>query len=141
MANPLVNGLRYGWSHITVNLFGRNIQGITAVMYSEEQEKENLYGAGTQPVARGLGAEKTEASIKLGIEEVLALQNLTPRKRLQDIPPFDVIVQYRTKASPVIVTDVIKNCEFMGNKRDTKQGDKGFDVELKLLPSHIEWSK
>ncbi len=134
-------GTRLGWSNMTVNILGRNVLGISAVNYSDEQEKENLYGAGSLPVARGLGNVKTEASITLAIEEVEALQNIAPNGNLRELPPFDIIVQFKDKISNKIVTDVIKYCEFTNNKRDIKQGDKTIDVEFKLAVAFIEWGK
>ena len=77
----------------------------------------------------------------LGIEEVLAIQALAPDKKLQYIESFDIIVQYKTKQSNLLVKDIVKNCQFMSNKRDVKTGDKGVSVELKLITSHIQWSK
>ena len=43
--------------------------------------------------------------------------------------------------SGLVVTDKIRNCQFSGNPRKWKEGDTGQEVELDLVPSHIEWGK
>ncbi|ENA1765443.1 hypothetical protein ABF173_002587, partial [Flavobacterium psychrophilum] len=43
---PLINGREYGWADIVVNISATPIVGIRAIKYEEEQEKENIYGAG-----------------------------------------------------------------------------------------------
>ncbi|WP_205630531.1 hypothetical protein [Flavobacterium psychrophilum] len=56
---PLINGREYGWADIVVNISATPIIGIRAIKYEEEQEKENIYGAGRNPVSRGYGRVKT----------------------------------------------------------------------------------
>ncbi len=73
-------------------------------------------------------------------EEVQALSAQSPTGRLQDLPPFDIIVQY-IPDSGILVTDKVRNCHFSDNARKWKEGDTGQEVELPLVPSHIEWGK
>lgn len=134
----LVNGTAYAWVDITVNILGVPVAGISAISYSDEQEIEDNYGAGRFPVSRGYGEIKTEASVTLHAEEVRAIQEAAPLKRLQDIPPFDVVVSYLPK-SGIVTTDILKNCQFKKNARDVKQGDKKIEVEIPLVCSNIIW--
>jgi hypothetical protein len=138
---PLINGQSYGWGDIIINILGRDVVGRTAIMYSDDTEKENVYGAGNLPIARGRGATKAEASITLLMEEIIALQDIAPDRNLSNIPAFDVIVKFMPIVPGRIVTDIIRNCEFTGNKRDIKQGDKSIAAEFKLVTSHITWNK
>jgi hypothetical protein len=139
MGKPIFNGVAHAWANCTVNILGRDVVGIIAFDYSDDTEKDNLYGAGDMPIARGEGRYKAEASITLRMEEVLELQKLASDKRLQSIPFFDVIVQYMTKVPGSITTDIVRNCQFLSNKRSVKEGDKSIEVELKLITSHIDW--
>lgn len=137
----IINGLgeMIGWSKVTVHLFGRNLVGIQKVSYSDETERENEYGAGKMPIGQSEGNYKAEASIELTIDEVHALQQSIPLGgRLQDIAPFDIIVQYEYRNK--IVTDRIRNCRFTGNSVDVSQGDKTISQDYTLLVSHIEWN-
>lgn len=128
-----------GWSKVTVHLFGRNLVGIRKVSYNDETERENEYGAGNMPIGQSEGNYKAEASIELTLDEVHAIQQAIPAGgRIQDIPPFDIIVQYEYRNK--IVTDRIRNCRFMGNGVDVSQNDKTIAQDYTLLVSHIEWN-
>ncbi len=129
-----------GWNSITVNMLGRDIEGITEVDYSDKKEKENAYGAGNMPVGRGSeGNYSAKASISLFVEEEMALQKSLPKgKRLVDITPFDVIVEYEYDG--YMYRDCIHNCEFTGRSVSVKQGDKKIVNKHELIVSHISWN-
>ena len=55
---PLINRKEYGWADIICTIGGVPVTGIVAIKYEEEQEKENVYGAGRHPVSRGYGRVK-----------------------------------------------------------------------------------
>lgn len=134
----LINGKTYSWGDIAVVLFGQRVAGITAVSYDQEQEKENVYGAGNQPVARGYGNKKYTASITLLSEEVSALEAAAPNGDICDIPPFDVVVSFMNDQRAV-VTHILKNAEFSKDSRNGKQNDPKMEIELPLIISHIQW--
>lgn len=136
-----INGSEMGWSNVTFNVLGRDVQGIMSIDYSDEQDKENLYGAGTDVVGRGYGQRKPEASMTLRMSEVLAIQAIAPNGDLSKIAPFPIIVKYIPIVPGKIVTDVIENVEFMGNNRKLKSGDKDIPVDFKLICSGIKWAK
>lgn len=135
---PLVNGMLCSWADIVVLVGGVPVTGITGVEYSDQQEIVNKYGAGRYPVGRAKGRITPGAKLILYQEEVQALSRQSPNGRLQDLPPVDIIVQY-IPDSGILVTDKIRNCHFTGNARKWKEGDTGQEVELELVPSHIEW--
>ena len=135
---PLINGVEYGWADVKFAINGVLVTGITAISYSDKQEASNLYGAGRYPVSRGKGRITCTAKITLFASEVLALQSQSINHRLQDIAPFDITVTYLPD-SGIIHTDKIRNCQFVENKRDMKEGDMSIPVELELIVSHIEW--
>jgi hypothetical protein len=137
---PLINGRSYGWGDIVVNINGTPVTGITAIKYDEEQEKENVYGAGRYPVARGLGRIKCTASITLSMETVAGIAANAKNGNIHRIAPFPIVVLYQPDSGPII-KDTIMNCEFKKQSRDWKEGDKNKEVELELLVSHIIWNK
>lgn len=137
---PLINGVEYSWGDIVSAINGVPLVGITAVSYGESQDVQNNYGSGRHPVSRSKGRITPSAKITLHQSEVIALQSQSPTGRLQDIAPFDITVSYLPD-SGIIVTDKIRNCQFKENKRDWKEGDMLQEVELELLPSHIEWGR
>lgn len=137
---PLVNGMLCAWADIVVLIGGVPVTGITGVEYDDQQEIVNKYGAGRHPVGRSKGRITPSGKLILYQEEVQALSAQSTTGRLQDLPPFDVIVQYLPD-SGLLVTDKIRNCHISGNARKWKEGDTGQEVELTLVPSHIEWGK
>lgn len=133
---PLINGKEYGWGDIAMSLGGVPVVGIRAIKYEEEQEKENVYGAGRNPVSRGYGRVKTTASVTLLSGTVMALKAKAPKGQLHRIAPFSITVNYQPDDQP-LVTHVLKNCEFKKTPFDWKEGDMSKEIELELLVSHI----
>ena len=133
---PLINGREYGWADIVVNIGGVPVTGIRAIKYDEEMEKENIYGAGRNPVSRGYGRVKSTASITLLSGTVMALRAKAPKGQLFRIAPFPVTVSYQPEAGP-LVTHILKNCEFKKSAFDWKEGDMSKEIELELIISHI----
>ena len=139
-ASPLINGRAYGWGDIIVTVGALPVTGITAIKYEEDQEKEDVYGAGRYPVARGYGRVKASGSITLSVETVVALAASARDGQLNRLAPFTITVTYQPESGPII-RDVLKNCEFKKQSRDWKEGDMKNQVELELLVSNIVWNK
>lgn len=137
---PFINGMLYSWADIVAAINGVPLTGITGIEYGDKQDVVNKYGAGRHPVGRAKGRITPSAKIILYQEEVEALQAQSPNGRLQDIAPFDITVTYLPD-SGIIKTDKIRNVQFSDNTRKWKEGDTGQEVELELIPSHIEWAK
>jgi len=133
---PLINGREYGWADIIVNIGGVPVTGIRAIKYDEEMEKENIYGAGRNPVSRGYGRVKSTASITLLSGTVMALRAKAPKGQLFRIAPFSITISYQPEAGP-IVTHILKNAEFKKSIFDWKEGDMSKEIELELIISHI----
>lgn len=137
---PLINGVEPSWANLTVNIAGFPEIGITAINYDDEQAIENIYGAGQQPIARGYGNITPKASVTLLRSAVEAIRSASPTGRLQDIAPFDIIVCFVPINGTLLVTHRIRNCQFMKDGLDIKQGDTKNETQFDLIPSHIEFS-
>lgn len=133
---PLINGREYGWADIVCNIAGVPVTGITAIKYSEEMEKENIYAAGRNPVSRGCGRVKATASITLLSGTVFALKAKAPKGQLHRIAPFSITISYQPDAGPMVV-HILKNCEFKKTEFDWKEGDMSKSIEFELIISHI----
>lgn len=133
-------GEMQGWNSITVNLLGRDLEGITDLKYLDSETKENVYGAGPYPIGRSRGNYEPEASITLLKEESDALrESLGNNERIQDIAPFDVVAEYETKDGNII-KDRIRNCEFTNSGVEVAQSDGTISMEYTLIISHIEYN-
>jgi hypothetical protein len=136
--NPLINGVAYDWANISIRILGHTVIGVESIEYSDDQEIKDNFGAGVRPVNRGYGNITTTAKITLFMEEVVSLQQLSVTGNLQDIPEFDIIVQYASKPTS-IVTDIIRMCKFKSNKRSPKQNDTNITVDIDLITPKIDW--
>lgn len=133
-------GTMQGWNSITANMLGRDVEGFTSIKYTDTWTKENVQGGGAFPVGRSRSNYESEASITLYKEETDALRLSLPKgKRLQDIAPFDIIVEYVTNDG-TILKDVIRNCEFTNDGFEVAQGDGTIATEYTLIISHIEYN-
>lgn len=142
MAETIINkfGVMKGWNSVTVNIMGRDVEGISAVSYNDSMEKENVQGAGPYPIGRSRGNYEAEASLTLYKEEADALKmSLPPGKRLIDIAPFDITIEYENE-SGLILRDKIRNCEFTNDGVEVNQGDGTISTEYTLIVSHIDWN-
>lgn len=138
---PYINGNLYSWADLRVLIGGVPLTGITAIKYADEQEIENVYGAGRYPVGRAKGKITCTASITLLIDEVQAIAKNSRTGRLQDIDPFDIQVSYLPDETDKITHHTIHDCQF--KKTDIEWGrddSKGKEVELELICSWIQWS-
>lgn len=142
METTIINkfGQMQGWNQVTVNLLGRDIEGITALKYDDSVNKENVYGAGQYPIGRSAGNYEATCSITLFKEEIDAIQKALPAgRRLSDIPAFDIEVVY-VNPNGQAQKDRIRNCEFSGRAVDVGQGDTTLALEYPIICSHIEWN-
>lgn len=139
---PLINGIRHSWASIEIVLFGITITGISAISYKKKKAKTNEYGSGSEPTHRGYGNNAYEASITLMKYEVDRIQRVLPKGQdLTDIAPFNIAVVYKPTGNDVLVTDVLKNAEFMEQGVDVKQGDTKIEVPCPLILAGIQFNK
>ena len=135
---PLINGVEHSWANIQVLIEGITVTGITAVEYDTKQDMENIYGAGVNPVARGYGRKTSTASITLLRSEIESIRTSSPTGDLHDIAPFDIIVTFLPVNGQKLTIHNIRNCQFLDDGVEAKEGDTSNAKQLALLPSHIE---
>ncbi|PWA10972.1 hypothetical protein [Flavobacterium laiguense] len=132
-------GRMAGWNSVTLNIYGRDVQGITELSYDDVVEKEKIKGAGRMPIGIGEGDYDAKIGMKLYQEEVIAIMDsLPPGFRLQDVIPVDVIVQYTYNTR--IYMDIIHNVEFTKVGKAVKKGDKTVEQTVELICTHISWN-
>ncbi len=128
-----------GWSRLTFNIYGRNVEGFVELSYDDEVDKENEYGGGRMPMGQSEMNYKAKASLSLYSEEVVAIQKSLPQgSRIQDIPPADAFAEYDYNG--FLVKDALRNASFKNNGREIKQGDGKIITKFDLLISHVDWN-
>jgi hypothetical protein len=131
MASPLINGIGYAYSNLTVLIGGVPVNGITSISYNQNRETEDIIGKGGIPVKRGFGNIITEGSITLQMEELEALILTAPGGKLWNIPEFDIIVNWLPEGG-VPITHVLKLCRFKNNGRTVAAGDMNIETEIEI---------
>ena len=125
-------GLMAGWNAITVNLLGRDVEGITELSYDDNVEIEGAPGAGMFFVGYSKGKYVAKCSITLYTEEWNAIQAALPLgSHVSDIKPFPIIVEYEYDLRKV--TDIIPACMIPGRGVAVKQGDKTIAYKCDLF--------
>jgi hypothetical protein len=134
---PIINGINYAWANVSVILFGQPIIGIVAIEYKRKQKKTNNYGAGVEPVSRGLGMKEYEGSIEIYTDVWKAIIAGAPNRDPLNIPMFDIPVTF--SGDGVVTTkDVLRAVEFMEDPLSTKSGDDKMTVKIPLIIGGID---
>lgn len=135
----MINGRTYDWGMVRVSIGGVGTLNCAGINYDDNQEVAPLYAGGRHPVGFGKGRIESSGNIKLTMEDVVALQAAAPGGRLQDIPPFDIVVSFLHPTAGKVVSDRLLGCIFTKNSRDLEEGDTQEIIELPLLVGVIEW--
>ena len=138
MATPLINGKAYDFTEIDVKILGVSVAGVSAISYTEEQEKVNNFGAGSRPVSRGHGAINASASITISMNDIEAIREVAQDGSLLKIPSFDILVTFLN--SQKVATHILKNCEFLSDGVEAAQADTNIERSFDLVVSHIVYS-
>lgn len=136
---PMINGRTYDWGMVKARIGGVATDNCAAINYSDTQEVKPVYAGGRYPAGYGKGRIECSGSIRLLMEDVVAMQAGAPGGRLQDIAPFDIVVSYLHPTAGKVVSDVLVGCMFRENVRQWEEGDTSQVVELPLMVSKIEW--
>jgi len=137
MANPLINGVNYSWSNVSLVLFGVPVIGITKIEYTRKQKKDNNYGFGVDPISRGYGNKEYEGKITLYRDEWNKIITSAPSRDPLDIDFFDIQVSFSgTRVAPSL--DVLRACEFLEDPFTVSQGDTKIMVEIPIIIGLID---
>lgn len=136
---PLINGVAYTHADIILNVLGFPIIGMTAIKYSDMQDITLNYGTGQHPASRGYGAIQPTASITLTMEEIQKISNAAPLGRIQNIPDFDIGVNFTTEAGNFTRHRLVR-CRFKGRNTDSSVNNSQIVEELELSVVEIQYA-
>lgn len=133
------NSEEYGFVDLQVIMQGRPVIGLQGVQFEAEQQKGNIHGAGSKPIARTRGPVNYTGMVKVLMSELVALmQSQGQNQRLLKIRPFDIIVAFAPAVGDVVTTFRLVYCEFTKWGIDVKNGDQQIVVELPIVIGDIE---
>lgn len=136
---PLINGTEYTHADIVTNILGVPVIGITKITYSDKQEINLNHATGQLPVSRSFGPMMPEGSITMTMKEVQRLSDAAPLGRLQNIPDFDIGVNYITEAGDFVRHKLIR-CRFKGRNPNSEVNNTQIEEELELSIADIKYT-
>jgi len=136
---PLINGVEYTHADITLNLFGFPIIGVTAIEYSDMQNIEGNFSTGHLPTSVGFGQVDLTATITLTSVEFRRLLDFSPGRRLQNIPFFDVGINFLPETG-FFRRDRLVRCKFKGANISSATNNTQIEVPLELFVADIQYN-
>ncbi|MFD0997682.1 hypothetical protein ACFQ21_00120 [Ohtaekwangia kribbensis] len=141
MATKPFNSEEYNFNDLQVVMLGRPVAGLRGIRYKVSQDKTNVYGAGSKPIARRRGQKSYEGTLKILLSELRSLlESAGNGKDATDIPPFDITAAYAPSVSDLITTDRLVYVEFTECEIDINTGDSETVVELPIIIGDIEYN-
>jgi hypothetical protein len=136
---PLINGVEYTHADIILQILGVPIVGLTSIDYRDMQEITANHGTGHLPVSVGIGAVSFEGTLTMTMKEVQRLTASAPFGRIQNIPLFDIRVNYLTEAGD-IVSHKLKSCKFKGRNPNSSVNNTQIEEALELFIADIDYN-
>lgn len=132
LTKPVINGHRYSWSSIEIDLgdLGGIQTGVSAISYQQSLEPSKLRGAGSpQPSGRTRGEYDAEGSVSLYKEDADNLIALLGNGFMEKV--FDITVSYADTGNPVR-TDKLFGCRIQTDEQDFSPGGDALEVTFSL---------
>ena len=137
MAVTLVNGRAYSYVDVTLTILNVPTPGLSAINYTEEQDKTNEFGTSNRPTARGRGAINASGSLEISMDEVEALRDVAPSGSLLLLPAFDIVVVFGNPGK--IQTHVLEAVEFLDAGVELAAGDTEVKRTFGIVMSKIRY--
>ena len=137
MALTLVNGRAFSYVDVTLAILNVPIPGLSAINYTEEQDKTNEFGTSNRPVARGVGAINASGSLEMSMNEVEALRDIAPNGSLLLIPAFEIVIVFGNPGK--IQRHVLEAAQFIDDGVEMAAGDTEIKRTFGLIISKIRY--
>lgn len=131
---PLINGHRYSWASIELDIDGADQLQFKEISYSHTLEPGDVRGQGPQVAGTTRGEYSAEGSVtflKEGHDELI--------ERFGDgyfEKRFNVTVNYAEEGQPV-TTDRLVGCRLKASEKSGSQGTDGLEVTAPLHVTYI----
>lgn len=139
LARPtIINGVAYSHADIVLNILGVPVVGVTEISYSDVQTIEKNYGTGALPTSVGFGTIDPVGSITLEMNELEKLTEVAPNGRIQNIPFFDIGVNYLTEDGKFARHRLVA-CRFKGRNVSSSVNNTQLTEAIELHVSDIDY--
>lgn len=137
MEYPLINGHRYSYASIELDVEGKRFYGHKEISYSQELEPGEVRGAHSQILGRTKGELKPEASLTTYEEEWKEILDALGDGYMEK--SLNVTVSYAESGRPTI-TDKLIGVRIKKVEKSHSQGGDALEVKLDLHPMWIEYN-
>ena len=140
LAQPVnINGVAFAHGDIVVNILGVPVLGVTDITYDDPQDIESNYGTGHKPISVGFGKIIYTGTITIEMGDVEALMKVAPGNRLQNIPFFDIGVNFITEDGK-LARHSLKQCRFKGRSVTSAVDNTQLTEAIELHISDIDYN-
>jgi len=123
----------YEFADITLVLGGKDITGIRGIKYTVKQDKEAVYGKGSDPIKIQKGNRSYEGEITCLQSELETLIAASPDRSILSLQ-LDAVVAYGNPSKgDVLIVDVLQGIQFTEETIEMKQGDKFAEIKLPFI--------
>lgn len=146
MPNPiaqLINGMRYDFSSIELNILGIPFTLVTEINYSDSLEPGTLRGTSPKKLGRTRGEYDAEGSITIYKADYNQLTTLLLPLALGGgfmEAPFLITVMYQEVRSEGLITDTLRGCRIVSNDSSNSQGGDPSMMSIDLNIMEILWN-
>lgn len=117
-----INGKRYDWEDITINMLHGTAINITDISYSDEQPITLRYGKGSVPQGYGRGNYSSSASFTIDLEEWERMKAQLGTS-IYDHEPFAITISYADSGAGTI-TDKLPMVKITKVSTSNSQGSE-----------------
>ncbi|RKZ83408.1 MAG: hypothetical protein DRQ39_09530 [Gammaproteobacteria bacterium] len=139
VGQPLINGVSPAHVDLIINILGTPIVGVTAITYSESQEITPNHSTSPLPTSVGFGIVTPVATLTLTSEAAQALSAIAPGGKIQNIPFFDIGVNFIPEGG-FYTRHSLKKCRFKGRDLNSAVGNSQIEETLELFVAQIDWT-
>lgn len=134
----MFNSKEFEYADVKVQLLGAQLSGLRGLKYKKSQEKELVYGAGSDPKSIQRGQKKYDGTLTLLKSDYDALHKAAIAagyEDLIDVPGKDIIITcvYENTPNGMLSTDTLIGVEFTEAEDGMKQGDKYTEIALPFI--------
>lgn len=129
-------GKQYSWDDYSIAYGSRILEGVVGVKYTPKQEKELLFGRGSNAHNIVRGNKSNSGSVKLWQSEVERMIADAPDKDIFKLR-FNITEAFTPKDGGQTVINILEGVEITELPRDFNQGDKNQVIELPFI--FLKW--
>lgn len=127
-----------GWNSLTLNVFGRDIEGLTEVSYDDNVEIEGVKAVGGFDIGYGEGNYEAKFSFTVLEEERRAMLDALPTGVMIQEVDGSAVISYETGNK--VYKDTIPFFKILNNGVAVKQNDKSIAYKFDCYCPKINWS-